>query len=87
MLNQSVASRSIVIKAFERLLSLELIRWSDGAGGGVGGGGGRGGGGGGLLKEFRPVQLLVGKQQLLETARNEKLPTAVEKWIETAAHA
>jgi len=84
MLNQSVASRSIVIKAFERLLSLELIRWSDGAGGGGGRGGG---GGGGLLKEFRPVQLLVGKQQLLETARNEKLPTAVEKWIETAAHA
>ena len=81
MLNQSVASRSIVIKAFERLLSLELIRWSEGAGSGVRGGGS------GLLKEFRPVQLLVGKQQLLDTARKEKLPTSVEKWIETAAHA
>ena len=81
MLSQSVASRSIVMKAFERLLSLELVRWSDGAGSG------RGGGGGGLLKEFRPVQLLVEKRQLLETVRKEKLPTAVEKWIETAAHA
>lgn len=80
MLIQSVASRSIVMKAFERLLSLELIRWSDGVGSGKGGGGG-------LLKEFRSVQLLVGKQQLLETARNEKLPTSVEKWIDTAAHA
>ena len=78
MMNQSVASRSIVMKAFERLLSLELIRWSDGVGSGKGGG---------LLKEFRSVQLLIGKQQLLETARNEKLPTSVEKWIDTAAHA
>jgi len=78
MVSQSVDSRTVVIKAFERLLSLELIRWTDGGGGK---------GGGGLLKEFRPVQLLVGKDQLLETARKEKLPTAVEKWIDTAAHA